>query len=120
MFQSKLANFGLQIFLYNKMLMIRRNFTVEGISPCVFATASILFSNYYALLYNVYYLQYLFLENITDDAHRKSTIYTFQLKSPEHDNVILFQVFLRIIEWGGPNESVSGGGVGGRLLVTKE
>ena len=72
-----------------------RNATVEGISPYVLATASIQFSNYHALFYNVYYLQCLFLENniITDDAQRKITAYAFQLKSFEHNNVILFQAF---------------------------
>ena len=90
MFQSKLANFALQIFLYNKMLMIRRNVTVEGISSCVFAIASVLFSNYY--------------ENRID-----------AMANTKHNNVILFQVFLRIIEklisrWGG-------GGRGGGVLT---
>ena len=77
--------------------MIRRKFSVEGISPYMLAIASILFSNYYARFCNVYYLQCLFLENniITDDAQRKSTVYTFQLKSFEHSNLILFQVFLK-------------------------
>ena len=81
--------------------MIRRNVTVEGISPCVFAIASILFSNYY--------------ENRID-----------AMANTQHNNVILFQVFLRIIEklisrWGGggggggPNNSVSEGGVGGTV-----
>ena len=77
--------------------MIRRNVTVEGISTYALVITSILFSNYYALFYNVYYLQCLFLENniTTDDAQRKKTVYTFQLKSLRHNNVILFQNFLR-------------------------
>ena len=48
--------------------------------------------------YNVCYLQCLFLiENniITDDAQRTNTVYTYQLKSFEHKNVMLYQVFLR-------------------------
>ena len=48
---------------------------------------------YSALFYNVYYLQCLFLENdiITDAVERKNIFYSFQLKSFEHNNVLLFQ-----------------------------
>ena len=67
---------------------------MEGISPCVLGILhSVLFSKYSALFYNVYYLQCLLLENdvITDAVERKNIFYSFQLKSFEHNNVILFE-----------------------------
>ena len=55
------------------------------------AIVSILFSNYYALFYNIYYLQYLFLENsINDHTQIKNNVYTFQLKSFERDTFSIF------------------------------
>ena len=65
--------FALRISLYN---IIRRDVTVEGISPYVLPIGSILFSDCYALFYNFHYLQSLLSENniITDDAQRKNTV----------------------------------------------
>ena len=58
--------------------------------------ASTAFPNYYALFCNVCYLEYLFLDNIiTKDAQRKIIVYTFQLKSFEHNNLTFSQVFRR-------------------------
>ena len=84
---------ALRIYLYNT---IQRNVTMEGFSKCVLVIASILFSSYYVLFGNFYDLRCLLLENniITDDTQRKNTVYTFQLKSFGHNNVILFQVLL--------------------------
>ena len=46
---------------------------------------------------------------VIDNVQRKNTVYTFQFKSFERNNVILFQVFLRksekLISLGGPNKS---------------
>ena len=68
-------------------------------------------SNYYAPFDNAYHLQCLFLEKniITDDARRKITVSTLQLKSFKH-NMLLFQVFHK--KAGGPNKSEGEGVVG--------
>ena len=69
------------------------------VSTCVPTIASVLFSNYYALFYNAYYSQCWFLENdiwtftVIDGVQRQSTVYIFQLKSFECNNVIILQVF---------------------------
>ena len=49
---------------------------------CVLAIALILFSNYYALFCNVYYVRSLFLENniLTEDSQRENSVCTFHLK----------------------------------------
>ena len=69
-------------------------------SHLVLAISSILFSNYYALFANVYYLQYLFSENniITDDAQRRNTFYTFQTKSLHITARYFFKFFLEKIK----------------------
>ena len=81
----------------------------KRISSRVLAIVSILFSNYYAPFDNAYHLQCLFLEKniIIDDARRKITVSTLQLKSFKH-NMLLFQAFHK--KAGGPNKSEGGGG----------
>ena len=89
-------------------------------SPCVLAIAAILSSNYYSLFYNVYYFQWLFLENdirtftAIDDFQRENTVYIFQLKSFECNNAILFQFFLWKTE-----KFISGGEEGGPNKIGK-
>ena len=74
----------------------------------MFVIASTAFPNYYALFCNVCYLEYLFLDNIiTKDAQRKIIVYTFQLKSFEHNNLTFFQVFHRK-----SHKLITGGGGG--------
>ena len=68
-------------------------------------------------------MQCLILENkiITNDDQRKIIGYIFRLKSFEHNDVILFQVFLekseKLISWV-PNKSV--GGEEGRNFFRKK
>ena len=73
---------------------------MKGISLCVLAIESILFSNCYVGFYSAYCLQRSLLENniITDDAQRKITVEIFQLKPSKHVNIIRFQVFIRKID----------------------
>ena len=73
---------------------------MKGISLCVLAIASILFSNCYVGFYSAYCLQRSLLENniITDDAQRKITVEIFQLKPSKHVNIMRFQVFIRKID----------------------
>ena len=73
---------------------------MKGISLCVLAIESILFSNCYVGFYSAYCLQRSLLENniITDDAQRKITVEIFQLKPSKHVNITRFQVFIRKID----------------------
>ena len=86
--------FTLWFYLYNT---VQKNVTIKGFSSCVLAIASILFSNYLVLFYNVHNWLCLFLESniITNDAQKEITVYIFQLTSFEHNNLILFQFFLK-------------------------
>ena len=67
---------------------------------------------------NLYCMQFLFLKNnirmiaVIDDVQRLNTVQTFQLKSCERNNLILFQVFRRKTE-----KLISRGG-GCRLSLT--
>ena len=87
---------------------------MKGISLCVLAIESILFSNCYVGFYSAYCLQRSLLENniITDDAQRKITVEIFQLKPSKHVNIIRFQVFIRKIDKRvAPNKSRVGTGI---------
>ena len=87
--QQNRTSFALR-FIYTIQLKVMLLW--KELHPVCLPIAPFLFSNYNKLFYNVYYLQYLLLENniTTDDAQKKITVYTFQLNSFEHKNVTLF------------------------------